>query len=79
MRTSKPISVALDKERGGRDRQLASGSCDSTSEKRMLDEILQQRVRTALDDSRSAIPVKEVFDRLERKHADRLKAARLDV
>lgn len=88
MRTSKPISITLGKERDSLDRRLASGAYDSASEvmraalraldreERMLDEILRQKVTEALDDPRPATPAEEVFDRLERKHAQRSKAAR---
>jgi len=91
MRTSKPITVTLGKQQAILDSRLESGSYGSASEVmraalRALDreeaalaEIMRLKIQEALDDPRPDIPAEEVFDRLERKHAERAKAAGREI
>ncbi|KRB18273.1 CopG family transcriptional regulator [Mesorhizobium sp. Root695] len=91
MRTSKPISVTLGRQQSSVDARLSSGAYDSASEViraalRALDReeqtitaIMRAKVQEALDDPRPDIPADEVFERLERKHAKRMKAAGRDA
>jgi antitoxin ParD1/3/4 len=44
-------------------------------EEEALNEFLRTKIRESLDDPRPSIPADEVFDRIERKHAARMKAA----
>lgn len=89
MRTSKPITVTLGRQQSSVDARLASGAYDSASEVlraalRALDreeqfvvDIMRAKVQEALADTRADVPADEVFDRLERKYAARVKAAKL--
>jgi antitoxin ParD1/3/4 len=89
MRTSKPITVTLGRQQSGVDARLASGAYDSASEVlraalRALDreeqivvDVMRAKVQEALADTRADVPANEVFDGLERKHAARMKAAKL--
>lgn len=36
---------------------------------------LRRQINAAFDDARSSLPADEVFDRIERKHADAMKAS----
>ncbi len=86
MRTSKPITVTLGRQQSSVDARLASGAYESASEVmraalRALDReeealaaILRVKVQEALADPRPDVPADDVFDRLERKHAERMKA-----
>jgi antitoxin ParD1/3/4 len=86
MRKSKPITVTLGNQQAILDAKLASGEYDSASEvvraglraldreQAALDAVMRARIEEALADPRPAIPAEEVFARLERKHAARLKA-----
>lgn len=85
MRNSKPITVTLGDLQSKVDARVRSGSFSSASEvvraglralereDAILDELLRQKVREALDDPRPSIPADDVFDRLERKHAALMK------
>lgn len=86
MRTSKPITVTLGPQQTSVDARLASGAYGSASEvlraalraldreEEALDAILRARVQEALEDTRPDAAADDVFDRLERKHAARMKA-----
>jgi len=43
-------------------------------EEHVLDQVADAKIREALEDPRPAIPAEEVFDRLERLHAARVKS-----
>lgn len=43
-------------------------------EEHVLDQVADAKIREALEDPRPAIPAEEVFDRLERLHASRVKS-----
>jgi antitoxin ParD1/3/4 len=43
-------------------------------EEHILDQVADAKIREALEDPRPAIPADEVFDRLERLHAARVKS-----
>lgn len=87
MRTSKPITVTLGKQQASLDAKLSSGKYELASEviraalraldreEEAIDAILRAKITKALADPRPGIPAEEVFDRLERKYADRLKAS----
>lgn len=91
MRTSKPVTVTLGKQQRSLDARLASGAYDSASEvmraalraldreEQAIDEIMRAKIREALDDPRPDIPGEEVFNRLERRHRERMKASGRDV
>lgn len=67
------------------DARLAAGTYASASEvvraairaldreEAALDGPLQAKVQEAMADKRPAVPVRHVFERLERKHAERMK------
>jgi antitoxin ParD1/3/4 len=38
--------------------------------------VIRARIRRSLDDPRPAVPIDEAFDRIEKLHADAVKAAR---
>jgi antitoxin ParD1/3/4 len=88
MRTTKPITVTLGELQERVDARVKSGAYTSASEvvraglraldreEEALDELLRRKVQESLDDPRPDIPLEEVFDRLERKHALRMKASR---
>ncbi len=87
MRSNKPISVTLGDLQAKVEQRVKSGSYSSASEviraglraldreEAVLDEVLRQKIREALDDPRPSIPIDGVFDRIERKHAAQIKAA----
>jgi antitoxin ParD1/3/4 len=37
------------------------------------DDVMRRKIQEAYDDPRPSIPAKEVFERLERRHAERMK------
>jgi antitoxin ParD1/3/4 len=87
MRASKPITVTLGKMQEKVDARVKSGEYSSASEviraglralefeEQALKEIWRRKIQEAYDDPRPSIPAEEVFERLERKHAARVKAA----
>ena len=91
MRASKPISVTLGELQPKVDERVKSGAYSSASEvvraglraldreDAALDDFLREKIRESLDDPRPSIPADEVFERLERKHAARMKAAERDA
>lgn len=88
MRSGKSITLTLGKQQQTLDDLGASGEYETASEvvraalkalgreREALDEILQAKVRQALDDPRPSIPASEVFAELRQFHADQLKAER---
>jgi antitoxin ParD1/3/4 len=91
MRTSKPITVTLGELQGKVEGRVRSGEYSSASEviraglraldreEAALDEILRKKIRESLDDPRPSVPIEEVFERIERKHAARMKALKSDA
>ena len=87
MRKSKPVTVTLGNQQTILDARLASGEYDSASEvvraglraldreRLALEAVMRARIAEALADPRPGIPAEEVFRRLEKKQAARLKAA----
>ena len=87
MRSSKPITVSLGRQQSSVDARLASGAYESASEiiraaLRALDReevaiaaIMRAKVQEALDDPRLDVTADQVFEKLERKHVERLKDA----
>jgi antitoxin ParD1/3/4 len=90
MRTTKPITVTLGELQERVEARVKSGAYSSASEvvraglraldreEEALDDLLRAKIKESLDDPRPSIPADEVFDRLERKHAARMKAAGRD-
>ncbi|MGV4792747.1 type II toxin-antitoxin system ParD family antitoxin [Rhizobium sp. F40D2] len=88
MRSSKPITVTLGSQQKSLDARLQSGAYSSASEviraalraldreEDAIDEIMRQKIREAIDDPGSDIDSDTVFERLERLHAERMKAGR---
>ncbi|RFB97273.1 CopG family transcriptional regulator [Rhizobium leguminosarum bv. trifolii] len=88
MRSSKPITVTLGSQQKSLDARLQSGAYSSASEviraalraldreEDAIDEIMRQKIREAIDDPGSDIDADTVFERLERLHAERMKAGR---
>ncbi|MDO3434499.1 type II toxin-antitoxin system ParD family antitoxin [Rhizobium sp. CBN3] len=88
MRSSKPITVTLGSQQKSLDARLQSGAYSSASEviraalraldreEDAIDEIMRRKIREAIDDPGSDIDAGTVFERLERLHAERLKAGR---
>lgn len=86
MRSSKPITVTLGSQQKSLEARLQSGAYSSASEViraalRALDreedainEIMRLKIREAIDDPGSDIDADLVFERLERLHAERMKA-----
>lgn len=86
MRSSKPITVTLGNQQKSLEARLQSGAYSSASEViraalRALDreedainEIMRLKIREAIDDPGSDIDADLVFERLERLHAERMKA-----
>ncbi len=86
MRSSKPITVTLGSQQKSLDARLQSGAYSSASEviraalraldreEDAIDEIMRQKIREAIDDPGSDVDADTVFERLERLHADRMKA-----
>lgn len=87
MRTSKPITVSLGRQQSSVDARLASGAYESVSEvmraalraldreEETINAIMRGKVQEALRDTRADVSADEVFERLERKHAARVKAS----
>lgn len=87
MRASKPITVTLGKQQRSVDHRLESGAYNSASEviraglraldreEEALNAILREKIREALDEPGPDLPADEVFERLERKHAERMKTS----
>jgi antitoxin ParD1/3/4 len=87
MRSSRPITVTLGSQQASVDARLESGTYSSASEvmraalraldreEEALDEIMRVKIQEALDDPRPGRDAVSVFDRLERLHAERMKAA----
>ncbi len=85
MRTTKPITVTLGELHERVEARVRSGAYSSASEvvraglraldreEEALDEIWRRKVQEAYDDPRPSIPAKEVFERLEKKHAALMK------
>jgi len=88
MRASKPITVTLGDLQERVDARVKSGAYSSASEvvraglraldreDEMLDEIMRRKIQEAYDDPRPSVPAEEVFGRLRRRHADRMRAER---
>ncbi|WP_442579079.1 type II toxin-antitoxin system ParD family antitoxin [Mesorhizobium sp. ASY16-5R] len=88
MRASKPITVTLGKQQRSVDDRLESGDYNSASEviraglraldreEEALNAILREKIREALDEPGPDVPADEVFERLERRHAGRIKTSR---
>lgn len=86
MRTTKPISVTLGELQERVDARVRSGAYSSASEviraglraldreEEALSELWRRKIQEAYDDPRPDVPMEEVFERLERKHAERMKA-----
>lgn len=87
MRATKPITVTLGKMQERVDARVKSGEYSSASEviraglraldreEEMLEELWRQKIRESLDDPRPDVTLDEVFDRLERKHEERMKVS----
>ena len=88
MRTTRPITVTLGELQERVDARVKSGAYSSASEvvraglraldreDEALDEIIRRKIQESLDDPRPDVTLEEVLDRLERKHAKRIKARR---
>lgn len=86
MRSSKPITVTLGSQQKSLEARLQSGAYSSASEviraalraldreEDAIDEIMRRKIREAIDDPGSDIDADVVFERLERLHAERMKA-----
>jgi antitoxin ParD1/3/4 len=91
MRSSKPITVTLGNQQRGVDARLESGAYDSASEvlraalraldreEEVINQIMRAKVQEALDDPRPSRDADEVFDKVERIHSERMKAAGRDI
>ncbi len=76
MRTSRPVTVTLGKQQAILDESLASGTYESASEvvraalralrreDEILNEIMAEKIRESMQDSRPDIPASDVFARL---------------
>jgi antitoxin ParD1/3/4 len=55
---------------------MPMGDDDETTDPEYVvpDDVMRRMIRESLDDPRPDRPAKEVFDRLERKYAERMKA-----
>ena len=42
------------------------------------EEAIRRKIQVSLDDSRPEIPMEKVFERIERRHVERMKSARRD-
>jgi antitoxin ParD1/3/4 len=88
MRTSKPISVTLGQQQRSLERRLKSGEYDNASEvlrhalraldreDAALDELLREKVKASMADTRPSVPAGDVFKRLRAHHGRRAKAKR---
>ncbi|MBB3288458.1 MULTISPECIES: type II toxin-antitoxin system ParD family antitoxin [Rhizobium] len=91
MRRSKPITVTLGNQQRSVDARLESGAYDSASEvlraalraldreEEVINQLMRAKIREALDDPRPGRDADEVFDKVERIHAERMKAAGRDI
>lgn len=87
MRTSKPITVSLGKQRTSLDRRLKSGRYGSASEvlrhaldaldreEALLEEAMREKVRLAIADPRPSVPAADVFRRLRARNRRKAKVA----
>ena len=87
MRTSKPISVTLGRQQSAVDRRIKSGEYDNASEvlrhalraldreEAALNDVLRDKIKAAMADSRPSAPASDVFKRLRAHHAKMVKAA----
>ncbi len=87
MRSSRPITVTLGTQQRSVDARVESGSYSSASEviraalraldreEEALDEIMRFKIQEAIDDPRPSRDAAEVFERIEKLHADRVRAA----
>lgn len=85
MRKTKPITVTLGDMQERVEARVKSGSYSSASEvvraglraldreEEALDELWRQKIQESLDDSAPDVTLEEAFDRLERKHAARMR------
>lgn len=76
MRSSRPVTVTLGKQQSILDASLASGNYESASEvvraalralrrqDDILNEVMSEKIRESLQDSRPDIPMNEVFAKL---------------
>jgi antitoxin ParD1/3/4 len=88
MTTPRMISVDLGAQRASLQRRLESGQYENASEvlrdalraldwrDAALDELLRAEVRASMADKRSPVPAEIVFQRLEARHARKMKAAK---
>jgi antitoxin ParD1/3/4 len=86
MHESNPITVTLGELQAKVDERVRSGEYGSASEvvraglraldreEAALDDYLRSKIREALDDPRPSVPLDDVFERLERRHAARIEA-----
>jgi antitoxin ParD1/3/4 len=87
-RTSRPITVTLGELKDRIDARVKSGAYASASEviraavraldreDAALDEWMRRRVDEAFADPRPNVPVRDVFKRLRKHHAEKVKAER---
>jgi antitoxin ParD1/3/4 len=87
MRSSRPITVTLGTQQQSVDARVESGSYSSASEviraalraldrqEEVLDEIMRLKIQEAIEDPRPSRNAAEVFDRIEKLHAERMKAS----
>ena len=85
-RTSRPITVTLGDLQERVEARVKSGAYASTSEvlraavralereEAAVDDWLRQRVNEAFSDPRPNVPARDVFKRLRKHHAERVKA-----
>ncbi len=76
MRSSRPVTVTLGKQQSILDASLASGNYESASEvvraalralrreDEILNEVMSEKIRESMQDSRPDIPMSEVFAKL---------------
>ncbi|WP_341798001.1 type II toxin-antitoxin system ParD family antitoxin [Rhizobium tumorigenes] len=87
MRSSRPISVTLGTQQQSVDARVKSGSYNSASEviraalraldreDEALSEIMRLKIQEAIDDPRPSLDAAEVFERIEKLHAERVRAS----
>ena len=80
-----PLTIDLGDEQKGVDERLSTGVYETASEvlraalraldreETAFDDQLRSKVQAALNDPRPLVPASQVFERLERKHAGRMK------
>lgn len=91
MRSSRPITITLGTQQKSVDERVESGSYSSASEviraalraldreEEALDEMLRLKIQDAIDDPRPGRDAVEVFERIEKLHAKRMKASDHDI